>query len=370
MESRTELVEAADVLHRRVSSSQRQLLRVIVQLDRSEAWRGDGAHDMAHWITMRHGISDWKARRWIAAGHALESLPRTAEAFESGELGIDKVVELTRFATPETEGRLVPWAIGVSSGCIRHRADLERRRQIAEVADVERDRTLSWWYFDDGKRFALEAELPAAQGAMVAATLDALAKDVPTMPGEEGRVYVDARRADALVGLCSGGGGGEKEGSERTTGVVHAPLRALLDGTGSCEIEGGPVIHASSASRLLCGGCLKVVIEDEDREPIRLGRTTREPSAWMMRQLRYRDWGCRFPGCDARRFTQAHHIVWWRRGGRTDLDNLILVCFFHHRLVHEWGWKVARGDDGTVRWFRPDGTMHRAGPGPPVAASA
>lgn len=364
MEAHSELIEAADALHRRVSRSQRELLRVIAQLDLAEAWRGDGAHDMAHWLTMRHGISDWKARRWIAAGHALEQLPRISEAFASGELGIDKVVELTRFATAETEGGLVTWAVGVSSGCIRHRADLELRRRIDEIADVERDRTLSWWYFDDGKRFALEAELPAAQGAVVARALDRLAREVPVMPGEAGPIHTSARRADALVGLCSGPGGAA-DPSERATVVVHASLEALQDRSSSCEIEGGPVIPTSAAHRLLCGGTMQVVIEDQTGEPIRLGRSTREPSAWMMRQLRYRDHECRFPGCGSRRFTQAHHVVWWRHGGRTDLDNLILLCFFHHRLVHEYGWRVRRGPDGSTRWWRSDGTAYRAGPGPP-----
>lgn len=89
----------------------------------------------------------------------------------------------------------------------------------------------------------------------------------------------------------------------------------------------------------------------------------------MMRQIRYRDHECRFPGCDARRFTQAHHIVWWRHGGRTDLDNLVLLCFFHHRLVHEYGWTIRREADGTVRWCRPDGAAYRTGPGPPSEAN-
>jgi hypothetical protein len=57
--------------------------------------------------------------------------------------------------------------------------------------------------------------------------------------------------------------------------------------------------------------------------------------------------------------------VWWERGGRTDLDNLILVCSFHHRLVHEHGWTVARSRDGTVRWRRPDGSGDRASPSLP-----
>ena len=59
---------------------------------------------------------------------------------------------------------------------------------------------------------------------------------------------------------------------------------------------------------------------------------------------------------------QAHHIVWWERGGATDLDNLVLVCSFHHKLVHEYGWGLKRGGDGSVRWFHPDGTRYRAVP--------
>jgi hypothetical protein len=90
----------------------------------------------------------------------------------------------------------------------------------------------------------------------------------------------------------------------------------------------------------------------------------------MMRQLRYRDVECRFPGCGSRRFTQAHHVVWWGDGGPTDLDNLVLVCFFHHRLVHEHGWKMERDREGRVRWFRPDGSRHMppmsVRPGPPT----
>ncbi|HEU4354494.1 MAG TPA: HNH endonuclease signature motif containing protein, partial [Actinomycetota bacterium] len=77
-----------------------------------------------------------------------------------------------------------------------------------------------------------------------------------------------------------------------------------------------------------------------------------------------RDRECRFPGCGARAFTEAHHIRWWRHGGRTDLHNLVLICSFHHRLVHEYGWSLARGPDGDVVWFREDGTRYRAGPSP------
>jgi hypothetical protein len=82
----------------------------------------------------------------------------------------------------------------------------------------------------------------------------------------------------------------------------------------------------------------------------------------MLRQLRHRDRGCRFRGCGSTAFATAHHIVWWSRGGSTDLDNLLLLCGFHHRLVHEHAWTVERAVDGRVRWFRPDGSRYRGGP--------
>jgi hypothetical protein len=365
--SNEDLTQGIDSAHRRISGAQRELLRLIAEGDRRELWRNSGARDMAHWISIRHGISDWKARRWIAAAYALEWLPRLSEAFSSGELGIDKVVELARFAT-ETEARPIRWAGGVSCGRIRRKADLAIRQSIEEAQDADRGRFLSWWYFDDGRRLGVEAEFPAAQGAVVAKALDRLAEQLPAMPGEEDALCSGARRADALVALCSSRLTADAV-PDRAMVVVHAPIGALVSESGGCELEGGGVIHSETARRLLCNGRVQAVIEDESGQPVRLGRTSREPSAWMMRQLRYRDQECRFPGCGARRFTQAHHIVWWEHGGSTDLQNLVLVCTFHHKLVHEYRWELRRDAGGTVAWFRPDGGRYRAGPGPPAEPS-
>jgi hypothetical protein len=358
------LIESADALHQRISHAQRDLFTVIAQIDSRELWRDSGARDMAHWLWMRYGLSEWKARRWISAAHALEGLPLIARAFSTGELGVDKVVEVTRFAAPGTEGKLLGWAQGVSCGAIRRRGDLAMRQSIQEAQDAQKSRFLSWWYSDGGRRFGLEAELPAAQGAAVARALERLADTLPVMPGEEGPYHGRARRADALVALASTTIVADAD-PDRATVIVHARLEGLASGRGGCEIEGGPVIHPQTARRLACHGRVQMVIEDDTGQPLRLGRITREPPAWMVRQLRYRDHECRFPGCGARRFTQAHHVVWWEHGGRTDLGNLVLVCTFHHRLVHEYGWAIRREGDGAVRWFRPDGTGYRAGPGPP-----
>ena len=359
-----ELIQAVDVLHQQACSAQRELFAVIVRVDRQQAWRDSGARDMAHWLRMRLGISEWKARRWMAAAHALEDLPLVSQAFSAGELGVDKVVELTRFATPETEGDLLRWAKQVSCAAIRHKGDLALRPSIDEVNDAEKSRSLTWWYFEENRRFGLQAELPAADGAVVQKALERLAESLPVMPGEEDACYADARRADALVALCSARISNDPD-PDRATVVVHAQLDGLISGEGGCELENGPVIHPETARRLLCEARVQTVIEDKNGQPLGLGRMSREPSAWMIRHLRYRDLECTFPGCGARRFTQAHHIKWWEHGGSTDLDNLLLVCTFHHKLVHEYGWSVVRTKDGIALWFRPDGSPYRAGPAPP-----
>ena len=135
------------------------MFEAIATADRLELWRDWGARNMAHW-PMRYGISHRKARRWTAAAYALEDLPRISEAFARGEVSVDKVVELCRLATPETEGRLLAWAGRVSCVAIRPKGDLAAAGSIEEAADAERARFVSWWWSDDGRRFGLAAELP------------------------------------------------------------------------------------------------------------------------------------------------------------------------------------------------------------------
>jgi hypothetical protein len=247
---------------------------------------------------------------------------------------------------------------------VRRVADLEARQSAEEARDVERSRTLTYWYHDEGRRFGMQVELPAAEGAVVVSALERVAAQIPVMPGEQDEPYADARRADALVALCSARIASDDP--DRASVVIHAPNDAEANG----QIEDGGVIPPATVRRLACNARVQMVFEDTAGNPIRLGRMTREPSAWMLRQLRHRDAECRFPGCGSRRFTQAHHVVWWGSGGTTDLDNLVLICSFHHRLVHELGWSISRTPDGTVRWFTPGGTRYRFGPAPPRAAPA
>ena len=45
----------------------------------------------------------------------------------------------------------------------------------------------------------------------------------------------------------------------------------------------------------------------------------------------------------------------WANGGETKPSNLVSLCRFHHRAVHEGGFDVRILDDGALRFVRPDG---------------
>jgi hypothetical protein len=319
----------------------------------------DGCRDYAQWLSARLGISTWAARRWVNAAHSLPHLPRTSAALEAGTLSLDKVTELCRFATPESEQRLISWARRVTVWAIRRRADVANRPEADAVRAADDERFLGYWWFDDGTRVGLEGSLAADQGAVVAAALDRMAGRMPDIvTADEPQPYsesLDSRRADALVALASAHIADDHD-PDRATLVVHAPLDALIADAGSCEIDGGPVIDPETARRLGCDCRLETVFHDASGVIVGIGRASRNVSPPLLRALRRRDRGCTFPGCGARCFLRAHHIRWWGRGGPTDLDNLVLVCHFHHKLVHEHGWDVRLGAPGTAHWFRPNGT--------------
>jgi uncharacterized protein DUF222/HNH endonuclease len=351
-------VAGADEANVQMGRAQRRFLSAIAEIDRDELWRDQGARDTAHWISMRYGISGWRARRWIAAAHALERLPALGSALEDGRIGIDKIVELARFATLEDERDLIAWAGKVSCYTVRRQADLREGEASDEVTAAEEQRYLEWWYHDEGRRFSIQGELPGPDGALVERALERLARRVSEMPGEKGEAFIAARRADALVALASAKIAADPD-PDRATVIVHtSPDRPMA------EIENGPVMARSTAERWICSSRVQNVLEDAGGEVLALGQAARIAPAWMLRQVRYRDRGCTFPGCGTNAFTEAHHVRFWRHGGRTTLSNLALVCSFHHRLVHEHGWTIERGRDGDLEWLRPDGTPHRAGPPP------
>jgi hypothetical protein len=103
-------------------------------------------------------------------------------------------------------------------------------------------------------------------------------------------------------------------------------------------------------------------------EVLYVGRDERTVTPRVRRALGARDRHCVFPGCRAHvRRCNAHHVIEWEHGGRTDLDNLVLLCVRHHHAVHEGGWTITRAvgiaPGGTGCWkFTPPERRHRPGP--------
>ena len=117
---------------------------------------------------------------------------------------------------------------------------------------------------------------------------------------------------------------------------------------------GGIHVSAETARRLACDAATVTMHHGPGGEILDVGRRTRTISPALRRALAARDRQCRFPGCGNRR-CDGHHIEHWTDGGRTALDNLVLLCRRHHRAVHEEGYRVTIDAAGDVKFLRPDG---------------
>ena len=147
-----------------------------------------------------------------------------------------------------------------------------------------------------------------------------------------------------------------RSAAERYQVVIHVDHATLArDADGRSELEGESAISPETARRLACDSSVVSMLE-RDGAPLRIGRKSRKIPPALGRALRARDGGCRFPGCERRRFVDAHHIRHWAKGGGTDQDNLLLLCRHHHRVVHEGGFSVEPLADGRIRFRLPNGT--------------
>jgi len=144
--------------------------------------------------------------------------------------------------------------------------------------------------------------------------------------------------------------------------VVHVDA-SLLSGAeegGRCSLEDGQVLPPSVAERLACDAVV-VELRERDGLPIDLGRSRRTVSPRLRTALKTRDRGCRFPGCPVPvRRTHAHHLQHWAQGGGTDLSNLVSLCGFHHRRLHEGAYSIRRERDGSLRFEARNGQPIRA----------
>ena len=350
-----------------------RLLVLIREFDEQGYWQSEGLCSCAHWLNFRCGIGMNAAREKVRVAHALADLPAISAAFEQGQLSYSKVRAMTRIADQDNEDYLLMIA---RHGTAYHVEKLVSKfRRATREQDTEQanqqyaDRQLSY-YYDDSGALVINARLPAEQGALVVKALElAMEKgfqqqiqdpDVSAETSDSVSIAtpIATRRADAIAEIAEGYLNAEPSVSataDRYQVVVHVSAETLQDEPGTSCIEDGPHVSAETSRRLACDCSILNLTEDQDGEILSIGRKTRAIPPSIRRALRFRDAGCRFPGCTHTHFVDGHHIQHWADGGETSLANLVQLCRHHHRLVHEGGYACERTAEDKIKFRSPSG---------------
>ncbi len=363
-----------------ISASTGLLLDAVRAFDAAEGWGAAGCRSCAQWLSWRVGLGLVAAREQVRVARALGGLPRTNAALHSGRISYSKVRAMTRVATAANEAELVELA-ELSTASQLERICRGYRQATVDESTPEPQRRLNWRWEDGGLR--LSGWFPAEEGELIrqallaavdslreearAESIDASAEARSAEPNDSAEACgAEAQPhfgfADALIALAETGlaeGLSPRGGGERTQVVLHL-------GPDRCCIDDGPPLDLHAALRMSCDAQLLPLAVDGGGRVLDVGRARRSIPSAIGRALRVRDRGCRFPGCPCSRFVDAHHIVHWAHGGETKLNNLVLMCRFHHRLVHDGGYEVRIGGDGAVEFVGPDRRLLPASPPPPA----
>ena len=363
-----------------ITAATYRLLCLLKVYDEEERWQG--FRSCAHWLSWRTGISLGPAREKLRVARALPALSLIPEAFATGEISYSKVRALTRIANAENEARLLDFARHGTTAhverMVRHWRRLDRG-DASEAVRAER-RGLSVWLTDDGS-YEVRGRLNPEVGALLLKALE-VAEDqlyrAERSAGTEHRTTAVQRRADALglwleervqpqVQLVVHSFKGEEHRKQEEQGEQAGQdeqKREEREQQGEREkheqeaaaplvTDEGSSVSAETSARLACDAEVVPIARVTDGSVLDVGRRRRTVGWRLRKALEARDGGCRFPGCESRARTHAHHITPWAEGGETAMNNLVLLCPFHHRAVHEGGWRVEMDEWGAPRFLNP-----------------
>ena len=351
-----------------------RLLELIREYDECKGWRQPGLRSCAHWLNWKCGISLGAAREKVRVANALKDLPRITGAFREGRVGFSKVRAMTRVATPENEEYLMMIARHGTAAhverLVRHYRQVKRSEALKKENRRHDFRELKVYAVEDGS-FIVKGRLTPEQGALLKKALESgmddafeEQKDVPAETSDEKDPSPNfaTRRADALIRVAEAylsRASNQSDGGDRYLVHIHTDADTLMaDGEGAeVEVEECGCVPAETARRMSCDAGVVHWLENAEGEPLSVGRKTRTIPPAIRRALKRRDGGCTFPGCTCTRFTDAHHIRHWADGGETSMDNLVMLCRHHHRLVHEGGFRVERASNDQLRFMDTNGQV-------------
>lgn len=371
--------EAAELvaLYERRDAIDLEISRRLARFDADRGYLEEGCPDTIAWLKSVCRRSTASAVEALSVARRLPELPQVEQAVASGKIGFqhaaviaESAEKLGAVALLDHQDELVAKAEVVDPNRLRHdvrRVELQvdAARMAKEAEWAYRSRCLRLQTWRDG-RVKLDGLLDAEGGAIVKTALDAAlgprAKDEPRSE--------DQRRADAFVDVVRRALDGRQLG-ETGRQRPHLNVTVELETLIGLRNDPGSIVHAGPAlyetiERHLCDAALCFTVVHEG-EVLMSGREQRTFSGPRRRALTIRHGHCEFPGCDRpAQWCEGHHLLPWILGKRTVPAEGCLLCVFHHRLVHEGGWRVVR-EAGEIVAISPDGERHRSAKAPPAA---
>ncbi len=356
-------------------------LRLVGEADRRRASTRAGAASPQAWLRRRLQLAPGEAKQHVTLAAALaDRLDLTRTALASGDLSrahaqdVAKVLatlpsDLGSSGRMDAERQLIAWCREFDPCEV---AKLGRR--LWEVIDPEaaeahegkllakqecearRKRHLAFGHDGFGGH-RMRGQFDPESAAIIAAALDPLAKPLPTTADGPDPRTPGQRYADALDELCRReleSGELPRRGDEKPQIVVTMTLDKLRQTVGSGRLDTGHRLSPETVRKLACDAQVVPAVLGSDGQPLDLGRSSRTFTPAQRKALGLRDGGCAFPGCDRPpAWCEGHHVRYWIDGGRTDLDNGVLLCCYHHTTIHHGDWVIRMAADGRPDFIPP-----------------
>ena len=318
-----------------------RIVEIVAEMDRDELCGATGARSMKALVAWKTGVTPRNAEVLVAIARRLEEFPRCAQGMREGRLSLDQVGVIAEKAADGSDEHYAELAAVATVHQLRTAVKLEPRPEPDARPEPERSITKT---VNDGYT-TYRIRLPRIEAAKFDAARqahhDGLVADwkhdhdTESDGGDAEQAPPFPNGVDAFMSLVEAGWDVEavrRPHGQHTTVVVHVDLDA--DGQKPvAALHLGPVLTEDERRELLCDGTWEAWFERHG-QVIGAGRSTRAISRRLRRALEHRDRCCAVPGCGATRGLHAHHIKHWEDGGPTELDNLVLVCPYHHRLHH------------------------------------
>jgi hypothetical protein len=369
-------VDAVDGLTRSLRRLRAAQLDEIHAAIEAKGWVRAGYRSPTDWLMVTSHEAYGQCRLLVHLAERIQHMPQVKTAFATGDLAesalrllADTWSDTNAAAFARDEQMLLRWALRLPHHDLRMLLDTWKRHSDTETEtagdqDKFESRSLTIGERPDGTG-RLEGVLDPEGLALVRASIRALA----------GRTDRDdrslaQRRADALVSMAriTLDNLQPTPGRKRSRPKVIATIAYLdlLTGNAGGSLDtnhGRTVVSSETIRRLACDAGIHRLVHGPDGTILDYGRQTRAVSDSMFDLLVIRDHGCRLDGCTAPPSAcDAHHAKHWLDLGETELDNLILACWYHHHLVHEQHWRIVPLGAGHFTLIDPHGASRQLRP--------